>query len=152
MIQKYFFAVLDWCKIAISIENKSHAVLFKEGEIWWCSVGMNIGVEIFGKGEKFARPVIIFKKFNQYSFLGIPLTTQPKEGIWYFPFVHNNKKQFAVFSQIRTFDSNRLINKLGEMDESSLREIERQFLKAYLSENNHPASTDVNAGIGGLPQ
>ena len=48
---------------------------FKEGKLWWCSIGMNIGVESTGKGERFTRPIIL-KKFNTNSFIGIPLTTR----------------------------------------------------------------------------
>lgn len=31
----------------------------KPGEIWWCSIGLNIGSEIYGKGWTYARPVIV---------------------------------------------------------------------------------------------
>ena len=31
----------------------------KEGEVWWCSVGENVGVEINGKHSLFLRPVLV---------------------------------------------------------------------------------------------
>ena len=37
---------------------------FSEREIWWCSVGINVGVEVNGKNSKFERPVLVLKKFN----------------------------------------------------------------------------------------
>lgn len=41
-------------------ENAEKKILFKEGEIWWASIGYNLGEEVCGKGEKFRRPVIVF--------------------------------------------------------------------------------------------
>jgi hypothetical protein len=48
MLQDYFLALLDWWKINILLKDNTSTRLFKEAEIWWCSIGMNIGVEIFG--------------------------------------------------------------------------------------------------------
>ena len=35
-----------------------------EGDIWWCTVGENVGVEINGKGHLFARPVLVLTKIR----------------------------------------------------------------------------------------
>ena len=43
----------------IKIDSKIKYGHPKEREIWWCSVGLNVGTEIYGKGEDFARPVLI---------------------------------------------------------------------------------------------
>lgn len=37
-------------------------------EIWWCSIGINVGDEEDGKNSMFERPVLIIKKFNQQAF------------------------------------------------------------------------------------
>lgn len=152
MLQDYFLALLDWWKINVLLKDKQPNRLFKEGDIWWCSIGMNVGVEIFGKGKYFARPVIIFKKFDAYSFLGIPLTTQPKTGTSYVSFVYSNREQSAILSQIRTLDSRRLRDKIGSLPENSFEEIRKSFAKVYTPENSHPASLPAeenNAGISG---
>jgi hypothetical protein len=36
--------------------------LVTAGDIWWASIGENVGSEINGKSRLFSRPVIIFKK------------------------------------------------------------------------------------------
>ena len=36
-------------------KNRIH---FRQGEIWFVSIGQNIGYEVYGKGENFLRPVI----------------------------------------------------------------------------------------------
>jgi hypothetical protein len=41
---------------------------YHEREIWWSSIGLNIGVETNGKSDHFERPVLIVKKFNKDMF------------------------------------------------------------------------------------
>ena len=53
-------------------------IFFHEREVWWCTIGSNVGFEQDGKGEKFARPVLIFKKFNKEIFWALPLSTKIK--------------------------------------------------------------------------
>ena len=65
----------NWTKLKIRIHasEANKDVYFKEGQIWWASVGQNIGVEANGKNENYERPVVILKKFNGHSFLGVTL-------------------------------------------------------------------------------
>jgi mRNA interferase MazF len=116
MIIDHFLQLLDWWQKAVVIDNRPASPTFKEGEIWWCSIGMNIGREIFGKGKDFARPIIIFKKIGSDSFLAIPLTTQIKNGSWYVPIWSGDIECRALLSQIRVLDEKRLINKVGTLN------------------------------------
>jgi mRNA interferase MazF len=131
MLQNYFLALLDWWKINVLLRGSTSTRLFKEAEIWWCSIGINVGVEIFGKGPDFARPVIIFKKFNTYSFLGIPLTTQLKEGAWYIPISFSGKERRAILSQIRVLDTRRLLRKMGTLAGEDFQNIQNRFIEFY---------------------
>ncbi len=69
-----------WIKIKKEIHFKGSIRTIKEGEIWWCKIGENVGKEICGKGKDFLRPVLIVRKLNKYSFIGIPLTSKEHEG------------------------------------------------------------------------
>jgi mRNA interferase MazF len=31
-------------------------IYFNQGDVWWCSIGKNIGTESYGKGLDFRRP------------------------------------------------------------------------------------------------
>lgn len=74
----------DWNNIKKKIAKSNHKPpFFREGDIWWVSVGYNIGNEVYGKGKLFARPVLILKKFNKYQFLGIPFSSQIKNNPYY---------------------------------------------------------------------
>ena len=59
----------------------------RDGEIFWCGFGENIGVEINGKNKMFSWPVLVLKKLSRFGFLGVPLTSQPHEGSWYASYV-----------------------------------------------------------------
>jgi len=50
------------------IETRNDRLYFHEREIWWCSLGHNVGFEQDGKGVDFARPILVFKKFNKEVF------------------------------------------------------------------------------------
>lgn len=105
--------------------------LFKEGEIWWCHFGENIGMEMNGKNETFTRPVVILKKYDRYSFLAVPLTTHSKEGSWYLTFTHNQKSQTAVLSQARVISYKRLKELFGQIDSTDYNNIKKAFLDLH---------------------
>src|SRR5438552_937336 len=76
-------------------------LFYREGEIWWIRLGKNIGYELDGKDREFTRPVIVLKKYNQYSFLALPLTTKSKANPYRLPIGSVAGKQaFASLSQL----------------------------------------------------
>ena len=106
--------------------------MFKECEIWWCSLGANIGDEQDGKGRSFARPVLVFKKFNKHIFLGIPLSTQVKDNRFYHHLHFNNKDQCLLLSQIRLFDAKRFGIKMGEISADEVTKIREKLAQLIL--------------------
>jgi mRNA interferase MazF len=117
--------------MAIVIDDKRVRPFFKEGEIWWCGIGLNIGREIFGKGTHFIRPVIVLKKLNKDSFLAIPLTTKLKSGSWYVPISYGGAERRAILSQIRVFDAKRLSEKMGTLSMDNFKIVKDAFLMFY---------------------
>ena len=65
-----------WIRVKESLHFEGTFRSIKEGEIWWCSVGENVGVEVNGKQELFLRPVLIMKKLSRFGFMAIPLTSK----------------------------------------------------------------------------
>src|SRR5580698_4222524 len=81
---------------------------YHEGEIWWCSFGINIGDEQEGVGQHFMRPVVILRKFNDNLFFGAALVGRKKEGEYFFsPGTIQDREATVVLSQVRTFDVKR---------------------------------------------
>lgn len=104
---------------------------YKERDIWWVCLGHNVGVEEDGKGEMFNRPVLVVKGFSRYMFWGIPLSTTEKKGEYYHTFVVNGRVSTALLSQLKVFDTKRLISKYGMLnikDFNSIREKLAKFL------------------------
>ena len=89
-------------------DKNKRDLLFKEGEIWWCSLGVNIGEEVYGKGSSFRRPVIVFKKLSRNSCIVIPTSTQKREGSWYHYLRVQNIERWALMHQARFVSANRL--------------------------------------------
>lgn len=118
----------SWLKIKINIENKKNFPFFHEREIWWCSLGSNIGIEEDGKNDSFERPVLIFRKFNKEMFWGLSLTSKYKDGIFYYSFWLHEKKRTVILSQIRTLSSKRLIRRLGKIGEKEFKAIEKHVV------------------------
>ena len=134
----------DWMPVKDGIQLMSAKPDFKEWQIWWCALGENVGVEINGKGDKFARPVVVFKKFSKYGFVGIPLTTQnhtEEAPDWYVYFRFKNRDEFAALNQIETISVYRLYRKIGELDDEDIRRIREGFIKLYIK--NAPSKRGV---------
>jgi mRNA-degrading endonuclease toxin of MazEF toxin-antitoxin module len=101
----------------------------------------NIEEEVFGKGIKFTRPVLIFKKFTKNSFLGLPLTGQEKIGSWYVTINMPSRKSSAMLNQARVFDRIRLRERITTMKDQDFQTIKEEFRDFYCrDDNNHPAS------------
>ena len=103
-----------------NIHDEGHRVFFHEREIWFCHLGANIGFEEDGKGENFGRPVVVFRKFNNEVFWGVPLTTRTKKGRFYFPIdLEDDLPRRAILSQLRLLDAKRLYQKVAVISDAN---------------------------------
>lgn len=124
----------DWNKKKIKIDENRTFNHPKEKEIWWCSVGVNIGCEVYGKGLDYTRPVLVINAEGSESFIGIPLTSNIK-----------NKKYSCIIKtdddvlhtvlvyQIRSFDKRRLMERKYALSNEEYSKIEKYFKKLYKS-------------------
>lgn len=101
---------------------------YKEREVWWLRLGCNVGFEEDGKGENFSRPVLIVKGFSHRLFWGVPLSTTGKRGRYYYPFIVNGTVSVALISQLRAFDTKRLMNKVGTMSQKDFAVLKHKLL------------------------
>lgn len=98
----------QWNEKKKRLDAVKRSLLFKEGEIWWCSVGVNVGEEVYGNGEYFRRPVIILRKLSRNSCIVMPTTTKERDGSWYHHLNIGNKDRWVMMNQIRLISANRL--------------------------------------------
>jgi mRNA-degrading endonuclease toxin of MazEF toxin-antitoxin module len=115
-----------------NLDGRGDAPFCHKREVWWCTLGLNVGFEQDGSGEGFRRPVIILKNLSVQTCFVIPLTTSNK--------VHplrpsvgmvGGQEAHALLSQIRVIDTKRLVSKIGYLDKSVFEEI-RKAVKAIL--------------------
>jgi len=86
---------------------------------------------MFGKGERFTRPVLIFRKFTGNSFLGLPITKQEKRGSWYVEITIHGEKRWIMLNQARVLDKKRLTNRIGALDSGDIKKVIDRFLEFY---------------------
>lgn len=100
-------------------------LLFKEGEIWWCSIGVNVGEEVYGKGENFRRPVVILKKLSHNSCIVMPTTTRERSGSWFHHLHIKNKDRWVMMNQMRFISGNRLWVRESSLSYEELSELKK---------------------------
>ena len=120
----------EWHKKKTDIEHSNDMrVFFHEREVWWCSLGAIVGFEQDGKGGKFVRPVLVFKKFNKEVFWALPLSTRIKKSKFYANLdLGDGISRVAIISQLRLIDGKRLIDKIGVIDESNYEDIQKAVI------------------------
>ncbi len=121
----------EWIDLKEKLHFHAKIPRILEGEVWWCSFGENVGVEINGKSCRFTRPVLIMRKLSRMGFMGIPLTSQEKTGSWYHEFEFLGKKEFAALCQARVMSVSRLHSKLGQVPTIDLSNIKEAFQRLY---------------------
>ncbi|MFM2381569.1 MAG: hypothetical protein RLZZ76_336 [Candidatus Parcubacteria bacterium] len=106
-----------------------HFLYIHEREVWWTAIGINVGTEMDGKNQKLERPVLIVRKLGKEQFLGIPLTSQAKEGVFYIPIHYNERTGTACISQVRVLSINRLLRKIGRIGTGDFKLVTSQLAK-----------------------
>lgn len=106
------------------LDGKQVRFSFRERELWWCSLGLNVGFEQDGTGTEFDRPVLIVRKFNRGMFWGAALTSRDpnpsKPAARYFVPVHYDDQaadtnSYVIISQLRVLSAKRLIRREGRL-------------------------------------
>lgn len=117
----------DWARLKPQIHFSESDVYFRERQIWWASVGQNIGSEENGKHGNFEHPVIVLKKFNPQTFLAVPISTAAKEGTHRLVFTNNEGRFIANLSQMRVLSSQRLLRLVGVMPSAAYARLQRMY-------------------------
>lgn len=86
-----------WNEKKKAIHVNENIVGFSQNEIIFMKIGLNVGFEQDGKGKDFLRPVLVYKKFNNRVFLGIPLTSKEKDDKFHFEFEYKKVKKVLQF-------------------------------------------------------
>ncbi len=116
----------SWNASKKGINQRTSSPFYHAREIWWCSLGINVGFEQDGSGDEFRRPVLILKGFGRHTCLVVPLTKsdkahplRPSIGLV------DGTEAHALLSQIRVLDTKRLVRKIGRLDQAIFSNIQK---------------------------
>lgn len=116
-----------WNEKKKEIHKKTSKKLFKEWDIWWCSLWVNIKSESYWKWEDFRRPVLVLKKLSSDTCIVLPLSSQIKEWSWFANYDLHWKNYTALLYQIKMIHINRLQRRLWELDETDFINIKKRL-------------------------
>lgn len=127
-----------WNKVKKATHSRPDNLGVHERELWWISLGLNVGVETDGKHETFERPVLVVRKFNRQMAWVLPTTTRMGDARFYHPFVFGGGTYTVILTQIRTVSTKRFIRKIGMMEESDFEKIREQCGAFFSDKNENP--------------
>ena len=116
-----------WNKIKKETHGKKLPPLFSEREVWWCTLGINIGSEEDGKGSNYLRPVLVVRKFNKDIFYGLPITSNKKDNKFHLIIDSGDIQGSVILSQMRLIDAKRLSHLLGKITDKELNEVKKKL-------------------------
>ena len=128
-----------WVNLKKELDRIKNSPSFEERQIWWCSIGLNIGHEENGKSELFSRPILVVRKFNKHLFLGIPLTSKIKDGNkFYHKIFLKDREQSVMLSQFRVLESKRLTTLIGKLSDDQFFAIRELLSKIVIGDYPAP--------------
>ena len=118
-----------WNSLKKKLHNNKGLAYAHPREIWWCSLGHNIGVEMNGKNESFERPVLIIKMYNKEKMLVLPITSKEKNDIFHFKIKAGDKNVWVSLAQSRVISNRRLLRKVDVLAEEGFEKVRNAFSK-----------------------
>jgi mRNA interferase MazF len=141
-----------WNQLAKELDQKqchlfdvnTKKYIFRTREIWFCSVGVNIGTEICGKNLEFERPILVINRSHR-TFVCLPLTSKkPKFEHLYVDISYIDNSGVLVESYVLTsnpisYDVNRLQRKIRKLSSHNFNKILSQVQSNFnLPKNDLP--------------
>lgn len=124
-----------WNGVKKTTDNKDANFQCDVREIWWASVGENIGEEICGKNNSFERPVLIIKKFSKSNFFVLPITSTVRKGTYFYNIELNGKVRSVLLHQGRFISNKRMLRRIETVSEGKFAGITAAFLNNFTIEN-----------------
>lgn len=117
-----------WNSEKKKIDNDLFTGFYYPREIWWCSLGINVGLEQDGEHNKFQRPVLIVKGFSKNTCLIAPLTTSDSENKYRVGIgLVAGRTCKVILSQLKTVDVRRFSKKIGVLDKKIFMDIKKHI-------------------------
>ncbi len=115
-----------WNEVKKVVDEKERIIqdfYFHEREVWWSTLGLNIGVESDGKGSDFERPILIIKKFNAHMLWMVSLTGKSYDDLYHVKINHGSGVSWACLTQFRTISTKRLLRKVWRISKEEMDQV-----------------------------
>ncbi len=110
----------DWGDLKSVINQRDDSLIFfREREIWWSSIGLNVGHEQDGKNQNFEWPILILRKFSKNMAWVLPLSSKTNLGIFDYRIHIDNKPYTVLISQIKMMSSKRFLRQVNNISRIS---------------------------------
>ncbi|MFA6432238.1 MAG: type II toxin-antitoxin system PemK/MazF family toxin [Candidatus Paceibacterota bacterium] len=136
----------DWNELAKALDERL-PIYSNTREIWWCSVGMNIGTEIYGKNNLFERPTLIVHLYNSETALILPITGKARNKRFFMPIRLNGKDCYVMLSQPRTISTKRLLKKEKRLPQEEFDVILKAFINLIMQNSAEMAESAEPEGL-----
>jgi mRNA interferase MazF len=133
MPDEFFKNFAGWHGLKQNLDALTTVPDFKAREVWWCSIGANIGSEMCGKGATFTRPVLILKKTGPTTFIGVSATTNLAARFDHFPVKIQGKPGHLRLFSIRSYDARRLADRMGRLPEAEFAAVQKAIIEKIFS-------------------
>lgn len=139
----------DWHRLKKKLNDHKPCVIPREGEVWFCSIGVNIGFEIDGKHKFYERPILVLKTWGPDSFLGVPMTSKLRESDYCMIVSVRDVPRGVVISQLRLLDRRRLLRRVGELAMRDLNAVRWRLCVLLFKKTIPPtAAGGISAALG----
>jgi len=116
-----------WSKRKQRINAKRAAAYAHPREVWWCSLGVNIGAETDGKNRNFERPVLVMRVYNKDTLLVLPITSKAKDDAFHQRIAVRVGPVWVKLTQSRVISSQRLLRKVDTIPEETFNDVQEAF-------------------------
>ena len=126
-----------WNSLKKIFEKEERKFFAHPREIWWCSLGVNLGAEIDGKNDSFERPVLVVNAYNRESMLVLPITSKEKNDKFHYKIFiktkdsntgeYQEKPVWIKLTQVRVISNKRLLRKVDLMSIDDFNKIIKVF-------------------------
>ena len=113
----------DWNELKKKLDDKPFDHYVHEREVWWCSLGTNIGHEVDGKNKKFERPVLIVRVFSKDTCLVAPFSSRQDVHKYNIPIFIKGIPHSVKVSQLRVVSTWRFSNRVCKINSKSFEEV-----------------------------
>src|SRR3989338_2249798 len=106
---------------------------YHEREVWWCSLGVNVGFEQDRRGYLFQRPVLIVRGLSSHTCIVAPFTTSSGDN-------HpmriqlgkvGEQEAYAIISQLRVIDTRRFTERLAVLNKGLFAVVQKAVKKLF---------------------